>query len=138
MKKNIIWSDSRERPATFRYLDMASLNQVHLIGYLGAEPIIRHTKKGDPIASLSIGTTYTYNNRNNEPISETTWHAVTVFGSAATVAEKYLHKGSLVFIEGRIKTAKYVDSLGTDRMSFEVITTNMQLLDRANKTAAQS
>ncbi len=105
------------------------LNHVELIGRLGADPEIRYMPSGDPIANLNVATTRRWKDRNtNERKEETEWHRVTFFGSIAKVCGDYLRKGSLVHIEGRIKTEKYQKN-GEDRYSTSIIGETMLMLD---------
>ena len=105
------------------------LNKVMLIGRLGADPEIRYTPAGDPIATMRIATTRRWKDRNSgERKEETEWHRVTFFGSIAKVCGDYLKKGSQVYVEGRIKTDKYQKD-GVDHYSTGIIGETMNMLD---------
>ena len=100
-----------------------SVNKVILIGNLGADPEIRHTQDGRPIANLRIATSESWRDRNSgERREKTEWHTVVIFSEGlCTVAEQYLRKGSKVYLEGQLQTRKWQDRDGNDRYSTEVV-----------------
>ena len=100
-----------------------SVNKVILIGNLGADPEIRRTQDGRPIANLRVATTDTWRDKNSgERREKTEWHSVVVFNEGlCRVAEQYLRKGSKVYIEGQLQTRKWQDKTGADRYSTEVV-----------------
>lgn len=100
-----------------------SVNKVTLLGNLGRDPEIRHTRDGKPIANLSIATSETWRDRSTgERKEKTEWHKVVIFNEGlAKVAEQYLKKGSTVYIEGQLQTRKYTDKDGIERYSTEVV-----------------
>ena len=99
-----------------------SVNKVILIGNLGADPEIRRTQDGRPIANLRIATSETWKDRNTgERREKTEWHTVAIFSEGLVrVAEQYLRKGSKVYLEGKLQTRKWQDQSGQDRYSTEV------------------
>lgn len=99
------------------------LNQVQLIGNLGADPEIRRKQDGSPIANLRIATSESWRDRNTgEKKERTEWHSVVIFSEGlAKVAEQYLKKGMSVFIQGQLATRKWQDQSGNDRWSTEII-----------------
>lgn len=107
---------------------MASLNKVILIGHLGQDPEIRHTTNGDPVCNLNIATTEKWRDKTTGEKRETTeWHRVVIFGKPAEVAEKYLRKGSQIYIEGKIVSRKFKDKEGIDRVSFNIQSESFQM-----------
>lgn len=100
-----------------------SLNRVQLIGNLGADPEIRRTQDGRPIANMRIATSETWRDRNTgEKREKTEWHSVVIFNEAlCKVVEQYIKKGSKVFIEGMLQTRKWQDRDGQDRYSTEIV-----------------
>lgn len=100
-----------------------SLNKVMLIGNLGADPEIRRTQDGRPIANLRIATSETWRDKNSgERREKTEWHTVVIFNEGlAKIAEQYLKKGSTVYVEGQLQTRKWQDQNGNDRYSTEVV-----------------
>jgi single-strand DNA-binding protein len=79
------------------------INEVRIIGRLGAEPEVKNLQSGSKLTKLSIGTTETWKDKDGNKQEETSWHNVTLFGRAAENAEKILRKGSLVYVEGKLK-----------------------------------
>lgn len=100
-----------------------SVNKVILVGNLGADPEIRRTQDGRPIANLNIATSESWRDRNSgERKEKTEWHRVVIFNEGlCKVAEQYLKKGSTVYIEGQLQTRKWQDQNGQDRYSTEVV-----------------
>lgn len=100
-----------------------SVNKVILIGNLGADPEIRRTQDGRPIANLRVATSETWRDRNTgERREKTEWHRVVIFSEGlAKIAEQYLRKGAKVYIEGQLQTRKWTDQSGQERYSTEVV-----------------
>lgn len=100
-----------------------SVNKVILVGNLGADPEIRRTQDGRPIANLRIATSETWRDKNTgERREKTEWHRVVVFNEGlCKVVEQYLKKGSKVYIEGALQTRKWTDQSGQERYSTEVV-----------------
>jgi single-strand DNA-binding protein len=104
--------------------DMAgSVNKVILIGNVGADPEIRRTQDGRPIANLRIATSETWRDRNSgERREKTEWHTVVVFNEGlCKVVEQYVKKGAKLYIEGALQTRKWQDQTGNDRYSTEIV-----------------
>ena len=102
---------------------MSSVNKVILIGNLGRDPEVRHTNAGDPIVTLSVATSESWRDKQTgERREKTEWHRVVIFNERlGEVAQKYLHKGSKVYLEGQLQTRKWTDQQGQDRYSTEVV-----------------
>jgi len=100
-----------------------SINKVTLLGHLGRDPEIRHTQSGDPIANFSIATSESWTDKSSgERKERTDWHNVVVFNDGlAGIVEKYLRKGSKVYVEGRLQTREYQDKDGQRRFTTEVV-----------------
>jgi single-strand DNA-binding protein len=100
-----------------------SVNKVILIGNLGADPEIRRTQDGRPIANLNIATSETWRDRNSgERKEKTEWHRVVIFNEGlCKVAEQYLKKGAKVYIEGALQTRKWQDQNGQEKYSTEIV-----------------
>lgn len=100
-----------------------SVNKVILVGNLGADPEIRRTQDGRPIANLSIATSESWRDKNTgEKRDKTEWHRVVIFSEGlCKVAENYLRKGAKVYIEGQLQTRKWQDQQGVDKYSTEVV-----------------
>jgi single-strand DNA-binding protein len=114
-----------------------SVNKVILVGRLGRDPETRYTGGGQAVANFSVATDETYKDRNGERQKRTEWHRITVWGKQAEIAQQYLKKGSLVFIEGRIQTREWQDKEGQKRTSYDIIANNFRMLGgRADSAAA--
>ena len=100
-----------------------SVNKVILVGNLGRDPEIRHTQAGAKIANLSVATSDSWKDKNTgERREKTEWHRVVIFSEGlANIAEKYLRKGSKVYIEGALQTRKWTDQSGQDKYTTEVV-----------------
>ena len=118
-----------------------SVNKVILVGNLGADPEIRRTQDGRPIANLRLATSESWKDKSTgERKEKTEWHRVVIFNeNLCRIAEQYLKKGSKVFIEGSLQTRKWQDQSGQDRYSTEVVLQGFRgeltLLDRAGGTS---
>lgn len=121
-----------------------SVNKVILIGNLGADPEVRHLDSNRVVANFRIATNETYNDRNGEKKTETEWFNIEMWDNQAKVAEKYLRKGSQIFIEGKLRTESWKDKDGNDRSRMKVRVQNFTLLggrpgsDGGNGTSAPS
>jgi single-strand DNA-binding protein len=112
-----------------------SVNKVILVGNLGRDPEVRNTQDGKAIVNMSVATSESWRDRNTgERRERTEWHRVVIFNERlGEVAQKYLHKGSKVYIEGQLQTRKWQDQSGQDKYSTEVVLQNfrgeLQMLD---------
>lgn len=107
---------------------MAGVNKVILVGNLGKDPEVRHLESGVPVASFSIATSESYNDKTSgERKTITEWHNIVLWRGLAEVAEKYLHKGDQVYIEGKLRTRQW-EKDGVTRYSTEVVGENMTML----------
>jgi single-strand DNA-binding protein len=108
---------------------MAGLNKVVLIGRLGRDPEIRHSQQGLAVVNFSIATSEQWTDKNTGDRQEKTeWHNIVVFGKQAETCEKYLSKGSQIFIEGRLQTSNY-EKEGQTHYFTEIVVANFQFLD---------
>lgn len=113
---------------------MASINKVILIGRLGKDIDLRQTGAGSSIANMTLATDRRYKDGQGNAQTETEWHSVVFFGKTAEIASQYLHKGSSVYIEGRLRTRKYTDKQGIERYATEIIGETLQFLDSKKST----
>lgn len=109
---------------------MASVNKVVLICTLGKDPEMRQTQNGNAICNLSAATSRKYKDAQGNAQEETEWHRISLFGKMAELSGQYLKKGSMVYIEGRLRTRKYKDKDGIDRYVTEIIGEHLQFLDK--------
>ena len=111
------------------------VNKVILVGNLGQKPEMRYTATQTAVANISIATTESWKDKESgENRDKTEWHRVVFFGNLAEIAEKYLDKGSSVYIEGKIQTRKWQDKEGKDRWTTEVLGNQLTMLGSRNTT----
>ena len=111
---------------------MRGVNRVVLIGNLGKDPDMQFLEGNIGVAKFSLATTETYKDRSGKLISQTEWHTVVLWRGLAELAQKYLHKGSLVYIEGRLKTRSWEDKDGNKKVATEIVGDNLIMLDKRN------
>ncbi|QER41230.1 single-stranded DNA-binding protein [Thermodesulfobacterium sp. TA1] len=114
-----------------------SINKVILIGRLGADPEIRYTLDGKPVASFRLATNEVII-RNGEKEVLTEWHRVVAFGRLAEICGEYLSKGSQVYIEGKLRTRKFEDKQGMQRYVTEIVVQTMQILDKKPQSSDEA
>ncbi|MCU0385800.1 MAG: single-stranded DNA-binding protein, partial [Flavihumibacter sp.] len=117
---------------------MRGVNRVMLIGNLGKDPDVQFLEGNIAVAKFSLATTETYKDRTGKLISQTEWHTVVLWRGLAELAQKYLHKGSLVYIEGRLRTRSWEDKEGNKKFATEVVGDNLIMLDKRNDVHGQS
>ena len=110
---------------------MSGVNKVILIGNLGKDPEVRYLDNGVAVANMSIATTENYKNKEGDRVSQTEWHDVVLWRGLAEIAEKYLKKGSNVYIEGKIRTNKWVDKDENTRYKTEILADKLNMLGRS-------
>ena len=116
-----------------------SINKVILVGNLGRDPEARQMQDGNPVVNLSLATSESWRDKNTgERREKTEWHRVVIFNERlADVAQKYLRKGSKIYIEGQLQTRKWTDQSGVEKYSTEVVLQRfrgeLQMLDRAGE-----
>jgi len=110
-----------------------SVNKAILVGNVGNDPEVRYLDSGTPVANFRLATSENYTNRSGEKVSQTEWHNVVLWRGLAEVAEKYVKKGSQVYIEGRIRTRTWDDRDGNKRYTTEIVADSMQLLGRRDE-----
>ncbi|WP_320005832.1 single-stranded DNA-binding protein [Maridesulfovibrio sp.] len=107
-----------------------SMNKVILIGRLGQDPKLSYTTSGQAFANLSVATDEGYKDRNTgQKVDKTEWHRVTAWRHTAEFVGKFLTKGSLVMVEGKLQTRKWQDQNGQDRYTTEIVANNIQALE---------
>ena len=115
-----------------------SLNKVMLIGNVGRDPEIRYLDGNNPnqgatkVAQFTLATTERYRDRNGELRENTEWHNIVAWRNSADVAEKFIRKGTQVYIEGKLRTRSWTDQTGNKRYTTEVAVDNLQLLGKRN------
>lgn len=105
------------------------VNKVILVGNLGNEPDTKYMPSGSAVTNISVATNESWKDKETgEQVDRTEWHRVAMFNRLAEIAGEYLHKGSQVYIEGRIRTRKWQDKEGQDRYTTEIVADQMQML----------
>ena len=106
------------------------VNKVILIGNLGADPEVRYTPDGAPVANFNLATSESWNDRTSgEKQERTEWHRLVVWRKLAEIAGQYLKKGSKIYIEGKLQTRSWEDQSGQKRYTTEVVVNELQMLD---------
>lgn len=110
---------------------MASLNKAIIVGNLGGDPELRNTQAGQSVCTFSVATNDTWTDKEGNRREETEWHRITVWGRSADNCREYLHKGSAVLVEGRLKTSRWTDKDGIERFTTGIVADKVQFLDKA-------
>ncbi len=109
---------------------MKGLNKVTFIGHLGKDPEFKTLEDGINLAKFSLATSESYKDQNGVLQTQTEWHNIVVWRGVADIAQKLLKKGSLIYLEGKLKTRSYEDKDGTKRYVTEIIGESIILLDK--------
>ena len=116
---------------------MRGVNRVMLIGNLGRDPDLQYLEGNIAVAKFPLATTETFKDKNGNLVSQTEWHTVVLWRGLAELAQKYLHKGSLVFIEGRLRTRTWEDKDKNRRFSTEIVGDNLVMLDKRKENGTE-
>jgi single-strand DNA-binding protein len=114
------------------------MNKAQVIGNLGADPEVRYTPKGTPVATFSVATTERWKGQDGQQQEHTEWHRIVVWRRLAEICGEYLKKGSKVYIEGKMQTRKWQDQQGNDRYTTEIIGTSMEMLNGQRNNAPEN
>jgi len=117
---------------------MSGINKVILVGNLGKDPEVRYLEQGVAVARITVATTESYKNKEGKKVETTEWHNVVLWRGLAEVTEKYLKKGSLVYIEGKLKTKSWDDKDGVKRYTTEIIADSMTMLGKKSEESGAS
>ncbi|XCN73093.1 MAG: single-stranded DNA-binding protein [Candidatus Electrothrix aestuarii] len=104
------------------------INKVILIGNLGADPELRYTQSGVAVANFRVATTERWKGQDGQMQEQTEWHTIVAWQRLGEICNEYLHKGSKVYIEGKLQTRKWQDQNGNDRYTTEIIAREMKML----------
>ncbi|WYD82184.1 MAG: single-stranded DNA-binding protein [Candidatus Electrothrix gigas] len=97
------------------------INKVILIGNLGADPELKYTQSGIPVTTLSVATNERWKDKDGQQQEQTEWHRIVAWRQLAETCNEYLHKGSKVYVEGKLQTRKWQDQNGNDRYTTEIM-----------------
>lgn len=117
---------------------MRGINKVMLIGNLGKDPDIQYLEGNIGVAKFPLATTETYKDKNGKLVSQTEWHTVVLWRGLAELAQKYLHKGSLIYVEGRLRTRSWEDKEGAKKFATEIVGDNLIMLDKKTENFGSS
>lgn len=107
---------------------MAGINKVILVGHLGKDPEVRAVGTDRKVANFSLATTESYKNKNGERVDQTEWHNIVFWGPIVDVIERYLKKGSQIYVEGKIRSRSYDDKDGIKRYATDIVGDTMTML----------
>lgn len=116
---------------------MRGVNKVILIGNVGRDPEIQTIEGDIPVAKFPLATTESYRDKTGKTMSSTEWHSVVLWRGLAELAQKYLHKGSLVYVEGKLKTRYWEDRGQNKRSITEIVAENMVMLDKKQERSSE-
>ena len=104
------------------------VNKVILVGNLGADPEVRYTQSGTAVATFNVATSERWKGQDGQMQEQTEWHRIVTWSKLAEICGEYLHKGSKVYIEGKIQTRKWQDKDGVERYTTEIVARDMKML----------
>jgi len=118
------------------------INKVILVGRVGKDPEVRHLDNNSVVASFTLATNESYKNKNGEKVTNTEWHNIVVWRSLAEIAGRYIKKGTMLYVEGKIRTRSWNDKDGNKRYTTEIEADNFQMLsarsDESGNTGSSS
>lgn len=113
------------------------VNKAIIIGRLGQDPEVRYMPNGNAVANFTVATSEQWKDQQGQKQEKTEWHRITIYGKLAEIAGEYLHKGSNVYLEGRLQTREWTDQQQVKRYTTEIIANEMQMLDGAPQQQGQ-
>ncbi len=113
-----------------------SVNKVILVGNVGKDPEVRHLESGASVAAFPLATTERYKDKNGSLQDQTEWHNIICWRNLADLAEKYINKGSQLYIEGKIRTRSWTDQTGAKRYTTEIVADTIRLLGKREGSPA--
>ncbi len=117
---------------------MRGVNKVMLIGNLGKDPDVQQLEGNIAVAKFPLATTESYKDRTGKLVAQTEWHTVVLWRGLAELAQKYLHKGSLIYVEGKLRTRSWEDKEGHKKFATEIVGDNLIMLDKRVDGAGSS
>jgi len=110
---------------------MAGVNKAIIVGNLGSDPTVRHTKSGQAVASFNLATSEKWTGKDGNKEEKTEWHRIVAWGKLAEIAGEYLTKGKQVYIEGKLQTRDWEDTDGNKRQTTEIVANTLTMLGQA-------
>ena len=117
---------------------MAGVNKVILVGNVGRDPELRHTKTGTAVCSFSLATSEKWTGKDGNKEEKTEWHRIVAWGKLGEICAEYLAKGKQVYIEGRLQTREWDDKDGNKKQTTEIVANNMTMLGQASGSSSSS
>ena len=118
---------------------MRGVNKVILIGNLGKDPDVQYLESGVPVAKFSLATSESYKDKNGNPVEQTEWHNIVLWRGLAEIAQKYMKKGSQIYVEGKIRSRSWEDKeTKAKKYITEIVGDNITLLDRKGGDGSQN
>jgi len=114
------------------------INKVILVGRVGRDPEVRHLDNNATVARFTLATNETYKNKNGEKVTNTEWHNLIVWRGLAEIAGRYIKKGTMLYVEGKIRTRSWDDKEGNKRYTTEIEVDNFQMLSSRSEEGSQS
>lgn len=111
------------------------INKAIIVGNLGQDPEVRYTQGGDAVATFSVATSERWKDKENNQQESTEWHRIVAWRKLGEICGEYLHKGSRVYVEGKIQTRKWQDNEGNDKYTTEIVAREMKMLDRRGESS---
>jgi len=115
---------------------MSSVNKAIILGNVGQDPEVRHTKNGTAVCNFSIATNKSWKTQDGQKQDKTSWHRVTAWGKVAEIAGQYVKKGSQVYVEGELEYGSFTNKDGIEVPTFEIVIQSLQLLSRPDSKPA--
>ena len=112
---------------------MGSVNKAIIIGNAGKDPETKYTDAGLAVCTLTLATKHSWKEKEGQRQEKTEWHRVVFWGKLAEIVDRYIRKGSQVYVEGRIETRKWTDKNGNDKYTTEIVADQMQMLGNRPK-----
>ncbi len=117
---------------------MAGVNKVILVGNIGRDPELRHTKNGTAVTGFSLATSEKWTGKDGNKEEKTEWHRIVAWGKLGEICAEYLSKGKQVYIEGRLQTREWEDTDGNKKQTTEIVASNMTMLGQASGSSSSS
>ena len=117
---------------------MAGVNKVILIGNLGKDPEVRHLEGGTAVANFTLATSEAYKDKSGQRVEQTEWHNIVVWRALAELAEKYLKKGSTIYLEGKIRTRSWEDKDKVKRYTTEIVADTFTMLGKKENNSGST
>lgn len=115
---------------------MSSVNRVILVGHLGKDPEVHYLEGGIAVARFSLATSETFIAKNGQKVEQTEWHHIVAWRGLADIAAKYLQKGKLIYLEGKLRTRSFEDKVGNKKQITEIVADQLTMLGRKDGSDA--